>query len=93
MQAKQRGKQARKQYAQMGAADASEQIAAEEAQRQEEAEEAAAADYLSDPNAAASATKMQAIQRGKNARKERREQDAAATKMQARQRGKNACKG
>ena len=38
------------------------------------------------------ATKMQAAQRGRKARKERKDQDAAATRMQARQRGKNSRK-
>ena len=40
----------------------------------------------------AAATKMQAVQRGKQARKEKVEMDAAATKMQAVQRGKAARK-
>ena len=40
----------------------------------------------------AAAARVQSIQRGRLARKEREEQKAAATKMQARQRGKNARK-
>ena len=48
------------------AADASDQVESAEAQAREAAEEAAVADVLSED---AAATKMQAIQRGKNARK------------------------
>jgi hypothetical protein len=92
MQARQRGRNARKNKA-VGAADASEQIEAAEAEAQEAQEEADAMAYLAeDPQAAASATKMQAMQRGRQARKEKEEQAEAATKMQSRQRGRQARK-
>ena len=73
MQARQRGRKSREKQAEVqhqGAADASEQEEAMNAELQEEQEEADAMAYLmEDPNAAASATKMQAIQRGRQARK------------------------
>jgi len=72
MQARQRGRNSRKKVAEVehqGAADASEQLDSANAELLEEQEEANAMAYLmEDPNAAASATKMQAIQRGRQAR-------------------------
>lgn len=73
MQARQRGRNQRKKVAEVehqGAADASEQADNAEAELREQQEEADAMAYLSsDPSAAASATKMQAIQRGRQARR------------------------
>ena len=97
MQARQRGRNARKGSKEIeepaGESIADAQVEAAEAEAAEAQEEADAMAYLEeDPAAAASATKMQAMQRGRQARKEKEEQQQAATKMQARQRGKNARK-
>ena len=78
MQARQRGRSERKKRSgetaeeveHQGAADATEQVENSNAELQEEQEEADAMAYLmNDPQAAQSATKMQAIQRGRQARK------------------------
>ena len=76
------------------AADAAEQVEQADAEVAEAEDEAAALDYLGDdPDAQRSATKMQAIQRGKKARQAEQEKAAAATKMQARQRGRKSRSG
>lgn len=73
MQARQRGRTSRKMQAEVeyqGAADADQQMDSMTAEMQEEQEEQDAMAYLmEDPAAAASATKMQAIQRGRQSRR------------------------